>query len=342
VIIIGFDVKQNRLLKINWIIISFVLYKFSIFADMSFNYSMRKIYILLFLMIPLLGSGQSNDWRRYRYEVIGSVGVSNFLGDLGGANQIGTHYFRDLEFAETRFAAGIGLRYKITPRLAMRYCFTYGTVAGSDALTQDPARHNRNLSFRSRIYELSANFEAAFLKDRGGHRYRLHNIVGDKSYEIYSYLFIGIGFFHFNPQAMYIDGKWYDLQPLGTEGEGIDPNIKPYSLWQFSIPVGIGFKYSFDKQWGIGLEYGIRKTFTDYIDDVSTNYYDPKAIAAANGPIAAELSNRTNLLGPFGHPSWTAPGTQRGQPLYKDSYMFLMINVNYKIKKKRQNNFFQT
>jgi hypothetical protein len=303
---------------------------------------MRKIYILLLLVLPVIGNGQTSDWKRYRYEIIANLGVSNFLGDLGGANQIGTHYFKDLEFSQTRFAGGIGLRYKFTQRLAMRWNFNYGTVAGSDALTLDPARENRNLSFRSRIYELSGNFEAAFLKDKGGHRYKLHNIIGDKGYEIYSYVFIGLAFFHYNPQAMYVDGKYYDLQPLGTEGEGIAAGVPLYSLWQFSIPIGIGFKYSFDKQWGIGLEYGIRKTFTDYIDDVSTNYYNPAAIAQANGPIAAALSNRTNELGPFGHPSWTLPGEQRGQPAYKDSYMFLMINVNYKIKRKKQNNFFQT
>jgi hypothetical protein len=288
----------------------------------------------------MIGLGQSsNDWKRYRYEIIVNLGVSNFLGDLGGANQIGTHYFRDLEFSETRFAGGIGLRYKFSPRLAMRYNFTYGTVAGDDALTLDPARHNRNLSFRSRIYELSANFEAAFLKDKGGHKYKLHNIVGDKGYEMYSYLFIGLGFFHYNPQAMYA-GRWYDLQPLGTEGEGIAPGVPLYSLWQFSIPIGIGFKYSFDKQWGMGLEYGIRKTFTDYIDDVSTNYYSPAAILEANGPVAAALANRTGEIN--GNQSWVLPGQQRGQPAYKDSYMFLMININYKIKRKHSNNFFAT
>ncbi len=295
---------------------------------------MRKIYLLLLLIIPLISSAQTNDWRRYRYEIILNAGVSNFLGDLGGANQIGTHYFRDLEFSETRFACGIGLRYKISPRLAMKYNFTYGTVAGNDALTSDPARQNRNLSFRSRIYELSGNFEAAFLKDRGGHRYKLHNVVGDKAYEIYSYVFIGLAFYHYNPQAMYIDGRWYDLQPLGTEGQNVDPSQKPYSLWQFSIPLGIGFKYAFDKQWGIGLEYGIRKTFTDYIDDVSTNY------AIVDGAIPGHLANRTDEI--KGNLSWVRPGDQRGQPLYKDSYMFLMVNINYKIKKKRQNNFFQT
>ena len=151
------------------------------------------------------------------------------------------------------------------------------------------------------------------------------------------YIFTGVSVFHINPKAK-LNGTWYDLQPLGTEGQGIDPSQKPYSLWQFSIPIGIGFKYAFDKQWGIGLEYGIRKTFTDYIDDVSTNYYVPDA----NGPIAVGLANRTGELGPFGHKEWVRPGDQRGQPLYKDSYMFLMINVNYKIKKKKTNNFFQT
>ncbi len=294
---------------------------------------MRRIYCLLILILPTLCFGQINDWKRYRYEVILPIGVTNFLGDLGGANQIGTHYFRDLELSQTNFSVGLGLRYRMTERLSIKGMFLYGTVSGADNLTQEPSRQNRNLSFRSRIYEISGNFEAAFIKDKGGHRYKLHNIVGQKSFEMYSYVFIGLGLFHFNPQALY-NGTWYDLQPLGTEGQGIDPNLKPYSLWQISIPIGIGFKYNFDKRWGLGIEFGIRKTFTDYIDDVSTNYYDPKKIEEAYGYVAGKLSNRTGELGLAGHPTWTAPGEIRGNPNYKDSYMFLMLNVNYKLKQK--------
>ena len=292
---------------------------------------MRRIYCLFLVLLPFLSSGQNDAWKNFRYEVVLPIGASNFLGDLGGANQIGTHYFRDFQFAETRFALGLGMRYRMTEYFSLKGQFTYGTVAGDDALTQYAPRHNRNLSFRSRIYELAVNFEGSFMKEEGGHKYRLHNIVGEKAYEFSAYGFIGLGFFHFNPQAQ-LAGTWYDLQPLGTEGEGIDPNKKKYSLYQFAIPVGIGVKYTIDNHWGFGLEFGIRKTFTDYIDDVSTTYYDPNKIRAAYGNTAALLSNRTYQLGSEGFPSWTAPGQQRGQPLYTDSYMFLMFTINYKLK----------
>ena len=293
---------------------------------------MRKIVSAFLVLIPLLSFGQIDEWKNYRYEINAQLGASNFLGDLGGANQIGTHYFRDFQFAETRFSMGAGLRYRMTEYFSLRGEFTYGTVAGDDALTQYAPRHYRNLSFRSRIYELAAILEGSFIKEKGGHKYRLHNIVGEKSYEFSAYGFLGLGFFHFNPQAQYM-GSWVDLQPLGTEGEGIDPAKKKYSLYQFAIPIGIGVKYTIDAHWGFGLEYGIRKTFTDYIDDVSTTYYDPAKLAAAYGPMAAILANRTNqITHDPAIASWYTPGAQRGQPLYTDSYMFLMVTINYKLK----------
>jgi hypothetical protein len=41
-----------------------------------------------------------------------------------------------------------------------------------------------------------------------------------------------------------------------------------------AIPFGIGAKMNVSKKVGIGLEWGPRKTFTDYLDDVSGTYPD--------------------------------------------------------------------
>jgi hypothetical protein len=62
--------------------------------------------------------------------------------------------------------------------------------------------------------------------------------------------------------------------------------------------MGIGFKYTIDRRWGISLEYGFRYTFTDYIDDVSKTYYDRDALAEYRGDLAAALSDKSKATTP--------------------------------------------
>ena len=275
------------------------------------------LILAVFLFVP---GTQAQRWKKVRWEFNGGAGASNFLGELGGANQIGTNYFRDLEWSETRFGVALGLRYKLSEFFAFNTHVTYGAVAGDDALTEEEFRSYRNLSFHSHIFEWNLNFEAAFQQEQVGHRYRLRRVKGQKGYEIYAYGFAGIGFFNFDPKAEY-RGNTYRLQPLGLEGQGLVPTRSRYSLWQFCIPIGFGFKYTIDAKWGVGIEYGMRKTFTDYIDDVSTTYFDPQAIRDANGAlgnVAVALADRSD----HSVPGRTAADEQRGDPRDLDAYMF--------------------
>lgn len=289
---------------------------------------------MLLLCFSFLAEAQliKSRWKAYRYEVNFGLGASNFLGELGGANQVGTNYFRDLEFSQTRFASNLGIRYKITPHLTIHPQITYGKVSGDDKLTTEFFRSYRNLSFKSNIWEFATNLELSVTREQVGHRYRLKRVRGQRGYELNTYFFAGVALFTFNPKAE-IEGEWYELQPLGTEGQGIVPTRKKYSLVQFAIPVGIGFKYAFNSRWGLGLNYGLRKTFTDYVDDVSKTYYDNNIIASQNGYIAAALADRSNHTYPY----ITAPGAQRGDPTDKDSYMFAIFSINYKLRTGRTN-----
>lgn len=294
---------------------------------------MKQKHILAFLLIILIPTlANAQRWKRQRYEFSFGAGVSNFLGELGGANQIGTNYFKDIEWSMTRFAASVGLRYKLSNYFALKSNLTYGRVSGDDKLTTETFRHNRNINFRSDILEVNMNFEGAFQQEQVGHRYRLRKVKGLKGYELYFYGFAGIGIFYFNPIAEY-NGKTYELRNLGTEGQGIAPTREKYSQIQVCVPVGLGFKYTIDRSWGVGIELGIRKTFTDYIDDVSTTYFDfenyvPGADYDPEVLIPADPSDGSM-------PGATAAGEQRGDPRDKDSYMFAIFSINYKIKKGR-------
>jgi hypothetical protein len=288
---------------------------------------MKKTLLVLLSFIVLLPAiSDAQRWKRQRYEFSVGAGISNFLGELGGANQVGTHYFKDLEWSQTRLAIAVGLRYKLTEYFALNSHLTYGRVSGDDKLTEEYFRNYRNLNFYSDIWEFNVNFEAAFQQEQIGHRYRLRKVKGLRGYELYTYFFMGAGVFHMDPKTTY-QGNVVRLQPLGTEGQGLINSREKYSLYQFCIPIGIGFKYTIDRQFGVGLELGMRKTFTDYIDDVSTTYFDFDSYPEAD-PLAKVLSDRSNQS----DPPTTTPGAQRGDPRENDSYMFAIFSVNYKLK----------
>ena len=61
---------------------------------------------------------------------------------------------------------------------------------------------------------------------------------------------------------------------MGTEGQGTTtfPDRKKYSLIQFSAALGGGVKIAVSNSFNIIFEYSTRKTFTDYLDDVSTTF----------------------------------------------------------------------
>ncbi|HET6226894.1 MAG TPA: DUF6089 family protein [Bacteroidia bacterium] len=314
---------------------------------------MRKTLLsLLLLTVPLFVCAQykANAKRKHafskkrnkpRNEYIIGFGGSNFLGELGGANQIGTHFVKDMEFVATRPSIALGLRYRPSPRWAFSGGLHYLMLSGADRLTTEPYRQNRNLSFRSPIIELSAQAEFFLTKEQMGRAYNIRNVKKGASTDIQAYVFVGVGGFFFNPQAKY-NGSWVNLQPLGTEGQGLPGGSKKYSRIGVCIPYGLGAKYNITKEWAVGIEFGIRKTFTDYIDDVSTVYYDNDALKAAHGEKGAYLADPSllnypeSLGGDATGAQQTAAGQQRGDPKAKDAYMFTNVTISYRVPYRRR------
>ncbi len=304
---------------------------------------MIKRYIfLLIILLPMFS--QAQRWKRMRYEIVAAAGTTNFLGELGGANQIGTNYYKDLEMAATRYVLNLGMRYKLSQSTAVKVGFSYGRLRGDDKWTQEPYRNNRNLNFKSPIVELSAQYEFSWMKETIGSRYKVRRVRGrgKKGSDLYVYGFFGIAGYYFNPKAQY-NGTWTALAPLNTEGQTLVSTRQDYSRFQFAIPLGVGLKYSLNKTSSIGIEYGIRKVFTDYIDDVSTTYYDKNELSQNFGDASAQLSDPAltgnggtgGAPGPFGG-CQTCAGQQRGDPRDLDHYMFFLITYNYKLKTTRK------
>ncbi len=213
-----------------------------------------------------------------------SLEIGIFLGGsfyLGELNPDG--FFNSF----TRIAAGGIVRYNINNRLALRGNLLFGSVTADDSQSPSASQRERNLNFKSPIDELSVQAEFNFLE------YEL----GDPKHSFSPYIFAGIGAFEMNPQASVGNNQYVALQPLGTEGQGTSANPKkPYSLTQAAIPFGIGIKANFSKTVCITLEWGMRKTFTGYIDDVSGTYVSPAILLAnrgVNGTMAVALADRS-------------------------------------------------
>lgn len=298
----------------------------------------KLVLLLLFISFSTVALQAQRKKTRFldRSETVYGVGFSNFLGELGGRDMIGTNGIRDLEMILTRPSVHLGFRYRKNPILSFKLNLTYGIVAGRDSLTKEPFRRNRNLSFRSPIFETSLQAEISVLQLKSTKsRYVLRGVRGKSGIDLNIYIFGGIGGFYFNPKAK-LGGKWWALQPLGTEGQGIAASRKPYKRIQACFPVGLGFRLPLsDKNWTIGFEYGVRLTTTDYIDDVSTTYFSPTLISQKYGPVAAQLSNRSNPNSPDYIPLSAATGQQRGDPTDKDSYMIGTITLTYRLKSGR-------
>lgn len=291
------------------------------------------LLIVLFSGLAIVSNAQlfrtSNYWRQYRKEINVGFGAANFLGELGGRDRIGSDFLWDLEFSETNFAGLVGYRYYIKRNMSVRGQFFIAQLSGNDQLTKEYYRRNRNLHFKSLILEGSGQFEFHLVEEKLGHRYNLKGARGQKGFIFGTYLFAGIGGFHFNPKAQ-IGKEWYKLAPLNTEGQGLPGGPKDYKKMSVCVPVGIGFKTAINQKIRVGLEFSYRKTFTDYIDDASGNYYNREAIRAASGDVAAYLSDPS--LGIDG--VQYGPNDIRGDKTDKDAYLFGTAVVSYKLAKK--------
>lgn len=261
------------------------------------------------------------------------IGVSNFLGDLGKKEPVGRTYYADLQASLFRPAVSVFFRNNFNYFFAMKGSLTYGVWAGDDKLANterfmDDAwfRNYRNLHFKSNVTELSITAEVNMMRF----------MPGSMKNWIAPYFITGVGFVHFNPKAEY-NGEWVELQPLGTEGQGMSqyPDRQPYSLFQPVIPIGIGVKMNVTKFLTVGLEFAHRFTFTDYLDDVSLTYVSEQEFinqyGAEKGAMIYDISRRSDEIdSEETYGNITKPGEVRGNPGQKDGYLFSTVSLSYK------------
>ena len=251
---------------------------------------LKKLLVIAFVfLIPSVSFTQmrSQYWSKFKNELYFGGGATAYLGDLGGGIESGNHTLSDINMKATKFAFSAGFRTKLTEMVTFRADLTYGTLSGADSLTENVGRKNRNLSFKTSFFTLSPLVEV----------YIIPETFSRGSSPFSAYVASGIRFMYFNPQAEY-NGTWYNLQPLGTEGQLASSGSTTYSKYTVGLPFIAGFKYALPTKggrsgaWTLGVEASSTWLMTDYIDDVSTSYADPEAIRKTSGDIGAILSDR--------------------------------------------------
>lgn len=253
--------------------------------------------LLTLSLLPEVASGQSfYAMRRPRSLIfVGGVGTASYLGELAN----------DGDYLQAKITMSAGLQYYLTNRISVRTDFTWFQLTGSDAKAGHPDRANRNLSFYSNNFEMSA-IGMINLYPHGRTFYQR------PSFNIYG--FAGLGLMYFNPKTDY-QGSTYSLADYNTE-------LVDYSTVTVVVPMGLGVRFRLGPFMNLSFEGGYRKTFTDYLDDVSTVHNDASKFS---DPIAAALSDRRPEIGL----APVADGYIRGNPNADDAYILYNVKLEY-------------
>jgi hypothetical protein len=236
-------------------------------------------------------------------------GMANYNGDLQAS---------PFTFQQARYSVGLWASYDLNQYIMLRAGVHAAQVGADDRYQKNPENQLRNLSFVSNIIELHAGAEYHFLGMQG---------------RVFSpYVFAAAAGFRHNPYAFDRGGNKVFLKPLSTEGQGVAgyPDRQPYSLTQFAVPFGIGVRMVLTEKIDVGMELGYRKTFTDYVDDVSRSYINGNDLLLARGPKAVEMAFRTPELPTHTTDPYPVDFEKRGSPTYKDNYYFLGLTLTYR------------
>lgn len=298
-----------------------------------------KLSISALLLSSSLVYGQfsnfntQKNWSMNKKEFIFGGGATQFLGDLGGGEGIGKDYsLADINWRNTNFNTTLGFRYRFHPTFATSTSFNVGMYKASDRLAGvNEGRAVRQIDIKSTLISLSQRFEyLIYVNEKVGKRNNIPGLKGMKDKNTQAYIFSGIGIAYYNPQGG--KGSGHDLEgvflrPLSTEGQGYAGGAKPYKVVTAIIPFGVGYRVGIGRMWRVSFEATYFKTFTDYMDDVSTTYFSYAANDIPASDAAVYFSNPSE--------NWTTfkNGDKRGDN-ERDAFFYVNVgfskNITYK------------
>ncbi|OUJ73723.1 DUF6089 family protein [Hymenobacter crusticola] len=286
---------------------------------------MIKRYSTFLLALPFLtlaaSSLQAQNYSKHdRYRSVGlSLNGLSYFGDVTPNNGMS-----GLRLGSTRPGVALSVTQRFTERISARAALSYGRITGQDTKAIDDhdagaqMRYARNINFRNDLVELSATGVFDLIENWNDYLRRP---------DFVPYVFAGVAVFHHNPKGLVeggtvpegLDqGSYLALQPLHTEGQNTG-----YRRTQFALPFGGGVRYRLNKDLDLGLEVGWRKTFTDYLDDVSGTYTEVNNLASPEALYFGHDITRNDAN------SVALPGQARGNGQRHDWYMVTGVTVQY-------------
>ena len=288
----------------------------------------------LLILQTAISRSQSISLADGKLEIGLNIGPSFFLGDLGGNTGKGKTFIKDVDLPMMKLMKGLYVTLYPAEWVGLRVAANIGTIEAYDSL--GPTDHHgyertkRNLGFRSSIaeaYVAAEIYPTVMLEQYDGLAHKLR-----------PYGLVGFGLFHYNPKAQYTEPNgnktWVELKPLHLEGQGFPeyPDRQEYSLNQQALVMGGGLKFYFSESVFVGFEILHRKTFTDYLDDVSTEYIDPYYfdlhLSPEKAAQARQLFYREELVTGITRPYI---GYQRGDPKENDAFFSGLLRFGWRL-----------
>jgi len=163
--------------------------------------------------------------------------ISEIGFGLGGFTYTGD-LERGYNITNNRPAFTAFFRKNINSAVSTRVSFTGGLLEDSDDNPIDQQASIRSESFDILLVEIGFSVEYHFLDFRSNFT----------SQRWSPYFFGGLAVFSFSGEA---------------------ERSAQFSNVQLAIPLGVGVKYTLNPKFQLGLEWGLRKTFFDYLDNIS-------------------------------------------------------------------------
>lgn len=269
------------------------------------------LFILFFGVYSAQGQRQFDQSK----ELGLAVGTAYYKGDLIPEGHL-----------QGRLSSGLGAYYRhnFNGRVSLRVNYFRGRIEAWDSDSNNPWQRNRNLHFRNDITEFSSWVEINYLEHRLGN-------PGDR---LSAFLFLGLGMYSHMPEAQ-LEGNWIALQPLDTEGQGTTwgtaRGLESYATSGLSIPIGFGFKANIGPFTAFSFDWGVRKTWNDYLDDVSGFYADRAVLLSERSELTVLLADRS-----IEHEGGelNQAGIQRGDDSRSDVFAFLSASISFRISKR--------
>lgn len=266
---------------------------------------MKKTIALLIAVVISVGNlfAQTASWKNSRHSVYLGGGFNWFVGDFDRVEG-GSKTFSPKLLKETSYSFDLGYKYKLTERFSLRFSVLYSKLTGDDTKSKDDAHKKRGLIFKSNSFDFGANIDFFFIKEK--------EVNKPNFWQRWSaYAFVGLGLLTYSPRW---DGPTVGTVKNGDKLRDLHTETESYKPVAMSLPIGLGLNCLITKKIYLGVEWALRFTTSDHIDDLHGDYnFETQGAKDINFANAVQ-------------------GSKRGGDEHQDWYSTLLFHVGYKFK----------